>query len=498
MKRSYTDLALRTCTIMGGLFLIAGIASVLFSGDISSAPIVFGVSFLAAGALLLVVAIFAVNRHNVAIRAEIEDLTGQVSALSLGEPISSGNKYQSDESLIGISQYLDRIADAAKRVRTGDLAFDIPLRSQNDSTSIEFNRMLAALKDRVENIDGLEQKRVELNNLSKVFLELASGKGSTSDPPNAASTVELSAAIRSLTDRLRAAKDAGNRASSGMSSATKSAAKLILHINDHSTISERTSGSVVGLSRQAAALLETVRITASVIDECVRHGRFALDASNESAATLRSIRNQVQESVKRTKRLGERSQELSRIVVEFQDLADRASMLSLNASLQAPRPGSRADVSAISAEVEHLANRTSKLTDQISHITQAIALETKEASGSMEGIIRDVIVGSSLAERSDRSVSEIESGLTKLNDAMISLSDSASSQANSAAELSRSLTNGVETADAIQDGSRSLTEAVDSLSTAIAQVCDALDHFNLPPVSSSASAKAVESSNFVN
>lgn len=498
MTRSYIDLALSTCTILGGLFLMLGIASVIFNPEPSSGPDPSGIAFLAAGALISAAAIFGANRRSAAIRNEIDRLRTQIAALSAGESINSGRENRADESLIVIAQYFERIADAAKRIRSGELSFELPPRSQNDLTTIEFNRMIATLNERLGSLDGFEQRRAELTRISGELLAVSSGSRSTFRPSDAEAADGLSSAIRDLTDRLRAARDAGNKVASGIGSVSDSAAKLINHFNDHTNICERTAGTVVGLSRQAAALLETVRSTSSVMDECLRHGKFALDASKENSAALRSIRNQVQESVKRTKRLGERSQELGRVVAEFQDLADRAGMLSLNASLQSSRSSSRADISAISTEVEHLANRTSKLTDQISQITQVIALETKEATGSMEGIIRDVIVGSSLAERSDRSVSEIEAGLAKLNESIGGVADSAGSQAKSAAELSRSIANAAEAADAIKNGSRSLSEAVDSLSAATAEVCSALDQFNITPASPTAAGKAVESNNFVN
>ena len=50
MTRSYTDLAFRTCAILGGILLILGIASVLFNAEPSSGPDPLGIAFLAAGA----------------------------------------------------------------------------------------------------------------------------------------------------------------------------------------------------------------------------------------------------------------------------------------------------------------------------------------------------------------------------------------------------------------------------------------------------------------
>jgi twitching motility protein PilJ len=54
---------------------------------------------------------------------------------------------------------------------------------------------------------------------------------------------------------------------------------------------------------------------------------------------MNSIRKQVQETAKRIKKLGERSQEISQIAGLIDDLSDRTSLLALNASLQASAAG---------------------------------------------------------------------------------------------------------------------------------------------------------------
>ncbi|MCV4655557.1 methyl-accepting chemotaxis protein, partial [Escherichia coli] len=86
------------------------------------------------------------------------------------------------------------------------------------------------------------------------------------------------------------------------------------------------------------------------------------------------------------------------------DLSDRTGLLALNASLKATANGGAGDgFGVVAEEVERLAERSNRLTMQISHLTQTINLETKEVVASMEETIQEVVTGSSLADKAGRS-----------------------------------------------------------------------------------------------
>ncbi|MFH4242662.1 methyl-accepting chemotaxis protein, partial [Acinetobacter baumannii] len=90
-----------------------------------------------------------------------------------------------------------------------------------------------------------------------------------------------------------------------------------------------------------------------------------------------SIRSRVQETAKRIKKLGERAQEIGQITGLIDDLSDRTGLLALNASLKATANGGAGDgFGVVAEEVERLAERSNRLTMQISHLTQTINLET--------------------------------------------------------------------------------------------------------------------------
>ena len=112
-----------------------------------------------------------------------------------------------------------------------------------------------------------------------------------------------------------------------------------------------------------------------------------------------AIREQIQETSKRIKRLGESSQEIGEIVELIDDIADQTNILALNAAMQAAMAGEAGRGFAVVAdEVQRLAERSSNATKQIEALVRTIQADTNEAVSSMEASTAGVVRGCELAE----------------------------------------------------------------------------------------------------
>lgn len=128
-----------------------------------------------------------------------------------------------------------------------------------------------------------------------------------------------------------------------------------------------------------------------------------------TAKGMNEIRGTIQETGKRIKRLGERSQEITGIVKLIDDIAERTSVLALNANMQAAMAGEAGrGFRVVADEVQRLAERSKEATDQISKLVTNIQTETNDTIATMDRAIGEVVKGGELAEQAARQVTHLD------------------------------------------------------------------------------------------
>ena len=153
-----------------------------------------------------------------------------------------------------------------------------------------------------------------------------------------------------------------------------------------------------------------------------------------------NIREQIQETSKRIKRLGESSQEIGDIVSLINDIADQTNILALNAAIQAAMAGDAGRGFAVVAdEVQRLAERSSAATKQIEALVKTIQTDTNEAVSSMEQTTAEVVRGARLAQDAGVALEEIENVSTNLAELIQNISNAARQQASSAGHISNTM-----------------------------------------------------------
>ena len=153
-----------------------------------------------------------------------------------------------------------------------------------------------------------------------------------------------------------------------------------------------------------------------------------------------NIRDQIQETSKRIKRLGESSQEIGSIVELINDISEQTNILALNASIQAASAGEAGRGFAVVAdEVQRLAERASRATKRIEGLVHAIQSDTNEAVSSMEQTTTEVVRGARLAEDAGTALGEIERVSSDLAGLIQNISNSAEQQSNAASNITHTM-----------------------------------------------------------
>ncbi|ROM17532.1 chemotaxis protein [Pseudomonas protegens] len=194
-----------------------------------------------------------------------------------------------------------------------------------------------------------------------------------------------------------------------------------------------------------------------------------------------NIREQIQDTAKRIKRLGESSQEIGDIVSLIDDIADQTNILALNAAIQASMAGDAGRGFAVVAdEVQRLAERSSAATRQIETLVRAIQTDTNEAVISMEQTTTEVVRGARLAQDAGVALEEIE-GVSKTLAALIqSISNAAQQQTSSAGQISLTMNVIQQVTSQTSSGSTATAESIGNLAKMASQLRRSVSGFTLP------------------
>jgi twitching motility protein PilJ len=148
------------------------------------------------------------------------------------------------------------------------------------------------------------------------------------------------------------------------------------------------------------------------------------------------IREQIQDTAKRIKRLGESSQEIGEIVDLISDITEQTNVLALNAAIQAASAGEAGRGFAVVAEeVQRLAERSGDATKQIGMLVKTIQSDTQDAVAAMEKSTQGVVDGAQLSNAAGQALREIEKSTRELADLVNSISVSTQVQTDMASEV---------------------------------------------------------------
>ena len=198
-----------------------------------------------------------------------------------------------------------------------------------------------------------------------------------------------------------------------------------------------------------AAAIEEITVSIANVADNARHAHeMASEAgalSCEGASAVRGAvgeMNKISASVGDSKQmildLEEKSKQITSIVKVIKEIADQTNLLALNAAIEAARAGEQGRGFAVVAdEVRKLAERTTASTQEIGKMIEAIQQSTQGSVRGMELSSGQVQEGVQMAARSGDSMTRIEAGTGKVQEAVTEISSALSEQSSAANQLAR-------------------------------------------------------------
>ncbi|RKZ87965.1 MAG: methyl-accepting chemotaxis protein [Gammaproteobacteria bacterium] len=257
-------------------------------------------------------------------------------------------------------------------------------------------------------------------------------------------TGAIADSINYTIDALRNLVENINSTTLQVASAAQETQATAIHLTDASDHQAQQITEVSSAITDMASSIEQVSHNANqssdVAEQSVNLAVQGNEAVKKSIDGMDTIREQIQETSKRIKRLGESSQQIGDIVELIDDIAEQTNILSLNAAIQAAMAGEAGRGFAVVAdEVQRLAERSSNATKQIDALVKTIQSDTNEAISSMERSTTEVVSGAKLSQDAGTALEQIEAVSHQLADLITNISDAARQQAQAAVSTSDSM-----------------------------------------------------------
>jgi twitching motility protein PilJ len=286
-------------------------------------------------------------------------------------------------------------------------------------------------------------------------------------------------------DALRSLVTTINETAVQVSTAAEKTQRTALRLADASNHQAREIASASAAITDLADSIEQVSRNAQISTEVAAK---SVEIAGKGAETVRRsidgmdiIREQIQETSKRIKRLGESSQEIGDIVSLINDIADQTNILALNAAIQASAAGEAGRGFAVVAdEVQRLAERSANATKQIEALVKTIQADTNEAVISMEQSTSNVVAGAKLAEDAGEALNEIETVSKQLADIIQSISQAARQQALVASNVTNTMNVIQEITMQTSDGTNETAISIGNLAELATELRKSVAGFKLP------------------
>ncbi len=283
--------------------------------------------------------------------------------------------------------------------------------------------------------------------------------------------------LRSLVSRITAAADQVTVASD---SAQQTTVRMLSDNDKQSQEIKNTSAQVLGMARTINDVSSSATQSADVAKASLAAAEKGQQAVQNAISGMNDIRDQIQETAKRIKRLGESSQEIGEIVELISDITEQTNVLALNAAIQAASAGEAGrGFTVVAEEVQRLAERSGEATKQIGAIVKTIQTDTQDAVSAMEKSTQGVVEGAKLSDNAGQALAEIGDVSRKLARLIDSISQTTQTQAKAAGAVAVSMRNILGITEQATEGTKRTAQSVGQLATLARDLKSSVANFKL-------------------
>ncbi|HET8668815.1 MAG TPA: methyl-accepting chemotaxis protein, partial [Terriglobales bacterium] len=331
-----------------------------------------------------------------------------------------------------ITEPLDQLISIAREIGdSGDLehTIDIERKDEIGDLARSFSNMVAYLKE-MAGVSGamaggdLAQEiepRSKRDTLGNSFASMSEG---------------LQALVRSVRDSAAQVASGSNQVANASDESAKVSVQAASAIDEVTSTMHEMSINVQNMVKSTQLQASSVSETSASIDEMVASiqrvadtAKVLLDISNRSRqevhngissmekATdgLNRITDSIQSSAGIIDVLGQRADDIGKIIEVIDDISEQTNLLALNAAIEAARAGEHGlGFAVVADEVRKLAEKSAQSTKEISELIQSIQKEARKAVENMDKSTTIVTEGLSLGQDLSTALKKISNVVTEV------------------------------------------------------------------------------------
>ena len=383
-------------------------------------------------------------------------------------------------SMVG---YLKEMAAVSEAIAGGDLSVEVKPRSKDDTLGNAFVRMVDGLRNLVRNVrDAASQ------------VASASSQVAGASDDSAKISLQTASAIDEVTSTM-------HEMSVNVQNMVKSTQTQASSVSETSASIDQMVASIQRVADTAKVLLDISNRSREEVHSGINTMEKATDGLNRINITIRSSGEIIDV-------LGQRADDIGKIIEVIDDLAEQTNLLALNAAIEAARAGEHGlGFAVVADEVRKLAEKSAQSTKEISELIQSIQKEARKAVENMdrstsivnEGLglgqelnaalrkISNVVtevykfaqeIGAATNEQSHGS-SQIARATTRLNEITHEINSAVEEQASGAQAVVKAMERMRELVQQTTSGSTELAASAEQMSKMSRDLLDAMDRFAL-------------------
>jgi len=253
------------------------------------------------------------------------------------------------------------------------------------------------------------------------------------------------------------------------------------------TASEQQSREIKDTGEKVLKMASQINEVSRSAGESAKVARNSLEAAERGQravynqiAGMNEIREQIQETAKRIKRLGESSQEIGEIVELISDITEQTNVLALNAAIQAASAGDAGrGFSVVAEEVQRLADRSAEAAKQIGALVRTIQTDTQDAVTAMEKSTQGVVEGTKLSDAAGTALADIGRVSRQLAELIERIAGNTNEQAQSAGGVAQSIERILTVTDQTSQGTRQAAQSIGQLATLARELKSSVARFRV-------------------